>query len=123
MLRAENLPKKIWIEAIYTAIHLLNRSPTKTMWNQTPIEVQSGMKPLVKHLKDFGSICYAQIPNEKRYKLDEVKNVFFVDYSSQSKVYRMFDLNINKIIISRDVLFDENDVWNWDEKKIAQQVV
>ena len=124
MLHDKNLPKELWAEAVYTAVYLVNRSLTKAVWNQTPIEAWSGRKPSVKHLKVFGSVCYAQIPKEKRYKLDEVsEKCIFVGYSSQSKGYRLYSLKTNKIIISRDVLFDESATYNWDDEKVENGAV
>lgn len=35
----------------------------------------------------------------------------------QSKAYRLFDFENNKIIIRRDVVFNETLSWNWHEKK------
>jgi len=34
-------------------------------------EALNGRRPDVSHLKNFGCIAYAQIPNEKREKLDD----------------------------------------------------
>jgi hypothetical protein len=75
---------------------------------KTLFEAWSERKSSIKYLKVFGCICYAQIPKEKRYKLDEKSEKYiFVGYSSMSKGYRLYNLKNNKIIISRDILFDE----------------
>lgn len=37
-------------------------------------------------------------------------------FSTQSKGYRVYNLRTKKLMISRDVEFDENAAWNWDEK-------
>ncbi|KAL0364615.1 UNVERIFIED_CONTAM: putative mitochondrial protein [Sesamum angustifolium] len=81
-----NLPKAFWAEAVYTAVYLLNRCPTKAVQNMTPIEAWSGKKPSAKHLRVFGSICYVNIPTEKRHKLEEkTEKGIFLGYSTQSK--------------------------------------
>jgi hypothetical protein len=36
-------------------------------------------------------------------------------YSDKSKAYRLFDLIAKKIVISRDVVFDKGESWNWGE--------
>lgn len=56
----------------------------------------------------FGCITYSHAPDERRRKLDDngVKCVF-LGVSEESKAYRMFDPIFNKIIISRDVVYDE----------------
>ncbi|KAL0294286.1 UNVERIFIED_CONTAM: hypothetical protein Sradi_6894800 [Sesamum radiatum] len=40
MLQEKHLPKAFWAEAVYTAVYLLNRCPTKAVQNMTPIEVE-----------------------------------------------------------------------------------
>jgi hypothetical protein len=53
-------------------------------------------------------VCYAQILKEKRYKLEETSvRYIFLGYSSMSKGYRLYNLKTKKVLISRDVLFDE----------------
>ncbi|KAK4404748.1 Retrovirus-related Pol polyprotein from transposon TNT 1-94 [Sesamum angolense] len=91
MLQEKHLPKAFWAEAVYTAVYLLNRCPTKAVQNMTPIEAWSGKKPSAKHLRVFGSICYVHIPTEKRHKLEEkTEKGIFLGYSTQSKGYRIY---------------------------------
>lgn len=78
----------------------------------------------MRHLKVFGCICYSQVPKEKRYKLDETsERCIFTGYSSQSNGYRLYNLKINKIVISRDVLFDEKATWNQEQNKGEKNIV
>lgn len=96
MMHEKGLPKSFWVEAVYTTVYLINRCPTKTVWNETPIEAWSERKPSVKHLKVFGYVCYAQIPKEIKSKLDETsEKCIFVGYSSKSKGYRLYSLKKN----------------------------
>ena len=112
MLQAKALPNFYWVEGVAIAIYLLNRSPTKTVLNQTPYEAWSGKKPQVSHLKVFGSVAYARISPDDRHKLDK-KSVkcIFVGYSNETKGYRLFDPVAKKLIISRDVVFDEHSCY------------
>jgi hypothetical protein len=113
-----------WAKAVCIAVYLMNRCPIKAVWDKTPFEAWSGRKPSIKHLKVFGCICYVQIPKEKRYKLDETSEKYiFVGYSSMSKGYRLYNLETNKVIISRDVLFDEKAKWNWEQGQVEEQLV
>ncbi|KAK4397229.1 Retrovirus-related Pol polyprotein from transposon TNT 1-94 [Sesamum angolense] len=99
MLQEKHLPKAFWAEAVYTAVYLLNRCPTKAVQNMTPIEAWSGKKPSAKHLRVFGSICYVHIPIEKRHKLEEkTEKGIFLGYSTQSKGYRIYHLKTKKLI-------------------------
>ncbi|KAL5569040.1 hypothetical protein UlMin_025615 [Ulmus minor] len=104
MLMEKGLPKTFWAEAVYTIVYLLNRCPTNAVKDMTAVEAWSGRKPSAKHLKVFGCICYAHIPQEKRSKLDEkTKKGIFLGYSTKSKGYRVYSLRTKKLIISRDV--------------------
>ncbi|XP_006590086.1 uncharacterized protein [Glycine max] len=62
--KAKNMPKEFWAEAVACAIYLSNRSPTKNVKDQTPQEAWSGVKPRVDHLRVFGSITYAHVPDQ-----------------------------------------------------------
>lgn len=106
----------LWAEVVDTAVYILNRSPTKAIGNLTPIEAYSGKKPGIGHLKVFGSLCYVPLPNEVRQKLDakSVKSVF-VGYATCEKGYMIFDPCTKKLMLSRDVVFDETMSWNWKE--------
>ena len=43
-------------------------------------------------------------------------------FSEESKAYKLYDPMNKKVIVSRDVLFDESKSWNWDDKMQTQQV-
>lgn len=50
MLEHRNVPEHFWAEAVFTAIYLLNRCPTKVVKKMTPKEAWSGKKPKISHL-------------------------------------------------------------------------
>lgn len=106
MLNSRGLPKLFWAKAVAMAAYILNISPTKAVLNQTPYEVWRGNQPRVSHLCVFGCIAYALV--NSRSKLDDkfVKCIF-VDYSVQSKAYKLYNPVSGKVIISRNVLFNE----------------
>ena len=104
-----------------TAIYLKNRSPTVEVEDKTPYEVWTGIKPNIKHLRIFGSTCYALIPKETRSKLDAVSQKgILLGYDEQRKGYRIYFPDQNKAIVSRDVIFDEID--QFDESKLDFQL-
>lgn len=55
----------------------------------------------------------------------KVEPGIFVGCSSLSKAYRIYQPQNDKIIVSRDVKFVENDTWNWedDEKRKNLEVL
>jgi len=60
-LKAKGLPDYFWGEVVATAVYLLNISPTKAVWNTTPLEAWNGKKPWVGHLRIFGCIANALV--------------------------------------------------------------
>ncbi len=59
-------------------------------------------------MKFFVCIVYAHVPKEKRRKLDH-KSVkcIFIGYNIETIIYWLFYPQVEKVIISRDVVFDE----------------
>lgn len=117
ILYEKNLPKEYWTEAANTAVFLLNKLPTNAINGKTPLR---GMvyKPLIKNLKVFGCFCFTHVLQIKRENLDKkIEHGIFIGYSLISKVYRVFQPNSKKIIISKNVSFMENKEWNWINEK------
>ena len=105
LLHDKGLPKKFWTEAAHTSVFLLNRLPTKALQQKTPFEAWYGYKPRLQNLKTVGCLCFSYIPHVKRDKLDKKAEVgIFIGYSSISKAYRIYLLENNKVIVSRDDL-------------------
>ncbi|KAC9449885.1 hypothetical protein E3N88_45811 [Mikania micrantha] len=124
MIHAKGLSEMFWGEAVATAVYILNRSPTKAVEGKTPYEVWTGRKPSVRHFKIFGSVGYYVKPRSQRRALDsKSEKCVFMGYCSQSKAYRLFDIDTQKIIISRDVTVDENSKWEVDENGLPMAVV
>eukprot|EP00249_Psilotum_nudum_P003706 c17170_g1_i1 orf=67-525(+) len=112
MLNESHLTNKYWAEAIRSAVYLLNRSPLKGLNGKTPEEIFTGHKPDVSHLRVFGCICYVHIPAQNRKKLDsKTQKCIFLKYSNFSKGYRCLNPISGKLLISRDVIFDEQANW------------
>jgi len=75
----------------------------------TPEEAWSGRRPCVAHMRVFGSIAYARVPDEKRGKVDaQGIKCIFLGYYEGMKAYRLMCMETKKIIKSRDVVFMEN---------------
>ncbi|GJS93537.1 retrovirus-related pol polyprotein from transposon TNT 1-94 [Tanacetum coccineum] len=92
------------------------RSPTLAVRNICPEEAWSGFKPSVAYFKVFGSIAYVHIPDCKRIKLDDKsKKCVFIGVSEESKAYRLYDPVSKRIIVRRDVVFDEEASWDWEK--------
>jgi hypothetical protein len=108
MLYQSKLPEELWAEAIVTANYIRNRSPVKNK-DKTPWELFFGKTPDVSMMRTFGARAYVLIPKQHRSKLDDVsKKGIFVGYEPGSKAYRVLLDTNKKIVISRDVTFDES---------------
>lgn len=70
ILEAKHLSNEYWSEAVATVVYIMNRCPTKSVKSIVPQESWTGMKHNVAHLKGFGCIAYAYVPDEPRKKLD-----------------------------------------------------
>lgn len=114
MLAEKQVPKMFWPEAVKWSVHILNRCPTVAVQNKTPEEAWSNVKPMVDYFRVFGCVAHAHVPDQKRSKLDEKsKKCVFLGVSDESKAYRLYDPVSKKIIISKDVIFQEDECWNW----------
>ena len=86
MLVAKHLPNEYWGEAVATAIYIMNRCPTKSLKNKVPQEAWIGMNHSASHLKIFGCVAYAYVPDALRKKLGKKgQKCIFVGYSEDTK--------------------------------------
>jgi hypothetical protein len=116
MLKAKRLPGYFWGEAVSSAVHILNRSPTRALAGKTPFEAWYGERPHVHYLRTFGCIEYVKNTRPHLKKLDDRSSKkIFVGYESGSKAWRFYSPDTGCVTVSRDVVFDEAAQWNWGE--------
>jgi len=95
------------VNAAYTR----NRCPSRALPSITPEEAWSGRKPCISHMRVFGCIAYAMVPDEKRGKLDaKGTKCLFIGYCEGTKAYRLMCVQSKKIIKCRDVEFMEDNI-------------
>lgn len=125
MLCFAGLPKEYWAEAINVSNYVGNRVPTSAnKCGRTPFEKWYGRKPNLSHMRTFGCMAYAHIPESERRKLDKkAVKLRFIGYAENSKGYRLFDENQRKVFIRRDVEFNENDFGGAKEEKVISNEV
>ena len=107
---------------VSSACYLVNRSPSVAINYKIPKEVWLGQSCDYSHLKIFGCDAYVLIPRNQRSKLDpKSKCCVFVGYDYSVKGYRLWDHTSRKIVISRDVTFDESSLLKSDVEKVEQK--
>ena len=121
MLAESQAPKHFWAEALSTATYLRNRSPTIALDNVTPYEAWTGDKPNVEHLRVFGCTAYAHIPKDERKKLDpKARKCIMLGYGTEVKGYRLYNPETQRILYSRDVIFNETEFYFKDKSKKSE---
>jgi len=109
MMFFKNVKLMFWVDVVLCAIYVKNRCPSHAIKNKTPYEMWYGHIPSVRHLKVFGSTCYALIPKEQRIKLDARNwKCIFLGHSYTTLRYRLYDETNKKFILSKDVIFLES---------------
>ncbi|KAL4340454.1 hypothetical protein GQ457_08G012720 [Hibiscus cannabinus] len=110
MLSGSKLPKSLWVEALKTAVYILNRVPTKAV-PKTPFELFKGWKPSLRHIRVWGCPSEVRIYNPQEKKLDpRTISGYFIGYAEKSKGYRFYcPSNSTRIVESRNAKFLEND--------------
>ena len=111
MMAQAGLSEHYWAEAVATAAYLRNRVPTRSLKKTTPYEKWYGRKPDLSHIRVFGCMCYAYIPdtNRKGKLSKKADKRCCIGYSLQTKGYRLFDEGTSKVLVRRDVIFNEVD--------------
>lgn len=96
-------------------MYVFDRNPTLAMKSMTLEEAQSGRKPSINHFKVFGCLSHVHVPDSKKVKLDnESLKCILLGVGQESKTYRLFDPISQKIIVSQDVVFEEDQHQNQD---------
>lgn len=94
-------------EVVNIITYILNKYSTKKVKIKVLEEALSGRKLSVKYLKVFWSLCFKHISDQRRNKLDDKnKRMVLIEYHS-TWAYKLY--------ISRDVVFNESEAWNWQD--------
>lgn len=116
-LKEMHLPSLIWGEAVRHSVYILNRLPTRALSGQTPYEAWTGSKPNIGHIRVFGCLAHMKIPQVHTRKLDD-RSIQVINLGKEpgTKAYRLFDPLNNRVYVSRDVVFEEQKCWPWNQQ-------
>ena len=110
MLSYSSLPISFWGLALETAVYLLNLVPSKSV-PKTPIELWSGRKPSLRHVRIWGSPAHVLKP--KADKMDSRSEVcMFVGYPKGTRGGLFYSPQDRKVIVSTHFTSLEEDYMN-----------
>ncbi|KAL6152339.1 hypothetical protein ACJQWK_04811 [Exserohilum turcicum] len=123
-----NLLWELWPEVTRAAVYLYNRTPNYVNQWKTPYEVffthvsqTNGIitpkKPRLAHLKAYGCKAFAITDDTHRGKsrlqrLDPKAWIGYLVGYQASTIYRIWIPSLAKVISTRDVIFDENTIFD-----------
>ena len=135
-----NLPWELWPEITRAAVYLYNRTPNYSNHWKSPYKVfftfaalRNGIvttprKPNLAHLKAYGCKAFALTDDTLRGKsrlqrLDPRAWIgYLVGYRS-SNIYRIWIPMMGKVISTRDVVFDEDTIFNGKTEDIMDNLM
>ena len=90
------------------ACYLINMSQRATLDGKVAEKVWTCNELDYSRFKVFGCPFYAHIVREERSNLDaKSRQCIFLGYQKGVKGFKLWDPKANKVVISRDVIFDE----------------
>lgn len=109
LLLESSVPSRFWCEALSTSVHLINRLPSPTLNHTSPLFRMYGHSPSYSDLRTFGCVCFVHLPAHERHKLTaQSVKCAFLGYDVSQKGYVCYDPHGQRIRISRNVVFLEN---------------
>jgi hypothetical protein len=125
-------PVKLWREMSKTAIYLLNRQPREWIDWKTPYQefftkLRGFRKPYTGHLRAFGCKAYAMTADAqlKENRLNRFAPKAWIGYLigyASTNIYRVWIPSQGKVINTRDVIFNENDVLDGTFEQVAESI-
>lgn len=108
MLADSGLPQKYWADVIQTATYIRNFIPPSNKPLTIPAKHWTQKRQDLSHLRPFGSISYAHIPNEisPSKLLPHSVKLTMVGYFDRTG-YKLLDRATGRTYKSRDVIFEE----------------
>ncbi|XDG02528.1 hypothetical protein ABKA04_002143 [Annulohypoxylon sp. FPYF3050] len=136
MRQGAKLPTFLWPEVYRSAVYLYNRTPKYIYDWKSPYErlhtftakrdgsSVTERKPMQAHLRVYGCKAFAMTPDAqlKRNRLQRLNPRAWVGYLvgyNSTNIYRIWNPITNKVIVTRDVAFNENSLFsgNMDDLK------
>ena len=107
MMSHGKLPMFLWGYALETALHTLNRVPTKSV-DKTPYEVWNGRKPNLSYIRVWGCDAYVKSNFTDKLAPRSIK-CKFVGYPKETKGQYFYVPDEHKIIVTWYTTFLESE--------------
>jgi transposase InsO family protein len=110
LLHHFGLTDGFWAEALLTAVHIINMSPSRPLGLKILQELWTGRKPDYGKMRIFGCKAYALVPRDERRKLkSRSRKCVFLGYGPNGSFgYRLWDPETHQVVRSSDVVFNES---------------
>jgi Reverse transcriptase (RNA-dependent DNA polymerase)/Integrase core domain len=112
MLAQAGLPPRYWSEAVNTATHLRNRLISNASLTGMTAYFRlypQGKEDQISHLKPFGCLCFAGVPEEQQKSFTSKTRVcLLMGYGPNStSIYKVMDVKTKRVFHTPTVSFDE----------------
>ena len=119
-----NLPQHCYGEILRTVCHLMNLSPTSANGDRTPHEVLFKEPPPLKNLRSVGCECWKPVP--RTTSLTKLKTrgnkCYLLGYGKGSHLYRVWNADLEKVELVRDLEWEEALFANPEESPIPETI-
>jgi len=75
LIQVKCMPNSFGVEVVVHLKYIVNRVPTKEMWELTHIKKWSGKKPTIGHPRQLGILVRVHIIDDKKKKIDSINIV------------------------------------------------
>ena len=102
------LPHSLWAEAASTATYVYNRIPNAPFKGKNPYEIWYSLKPDLSHLRVFGCVAYALVPEAMRRKFDDrTVKMRFLGYQKGHRGYKLMEQGGTRVFYRTEITFNE----------------
>jgi hypothetical protein len=109
-VRKYNVSDSFWVKAINIACHASNRLYCHRLLKKTIYDLLIGRKPSISYFRVLGCKCYILRKGTHLSKFQsKCEECFLLDYSPNSKAYRVYNQSLGLVEETSDVEFDETN--------------
>lgn len=92
LLLQASVPSSFWVEALSTAVYLINRLPSQVLDFESPFFCLYNIPPSYYDLHIFGCVCFVHLPPLERHKLGAHSlQCAFIGYAPNQKGFLCYD--------------------------------